>query len=196
MRSRLAWWTALPIVLMAPGAALAQAPASNPADPSVAEAVETVEFSADQVTYDSNADTLEATGAVRMSREGNYLAADRVVWNRRTGQVHAHGNVVVVNPQGDKLIGDSVALTDELRDGTIENLLIVLESGGRIAATRGVRANDRTILDNAVYSPCPVTGPDGCPRNPSWKITAAQVIHDPAANRVRFRGGRLELFGN
>ena len=195
MRSRLAWWTALPIVLMAPGAALAQAPASNPADPSVAEAVETVEFSADQVTYDSNADTLEATGAVRMSREGNYLAADRVVWNRRTGQVHAHGNVVVVNPQGDKLIGDSVALTDELRDGTIENLLIVLESGGRIAATRGVRANDRTILDNAVYSPCPVTGPDGCPRNPSWKITAAQVIHDPAANRVRFRGGRLELFG-
>ena len=44
-----------------------------------------------------------------------------------------------MNPQGDKLIGDNVVLTDTLRDGTIDNLLVVLESGGRIAATRGTR---------------------------------------------------------
>jgi LPS-assembly protein len=154
-----------------------------------------IDFSADLVEYDSEAEVVTASGQVRMSREGNHLAADRVVWNRKTGVVTAQGNVVVVDPQGDKLVGENVVLTDTLRDGTIDNLLVVLESGGRIAAQRATRAGDRTILDNAVYSPCPVTTPEGCPRNPSWRITAARVIQDSANKRIRFESGRLELFG-
>src|SRR5687767_14594444 len=182
------------MVLGVPAAALAQ-----PADPvpasALAESGDVVGFSADQVSYDSENEIVTAAGQVRMSRDGNYLAADRVTWNRETGEVRAQGNVVVVNPEGDRLVGDSVALTDALRDGSIENLLVVLESGGRIAAARGTRAGDVTTLDNAIYSPCPVTTDSGCPRNPSWSITAARVIHDPARNQVRFRGGRLQLFG-
>jgi LPS-assembly protein len=189
---RFAWWAALPLAL-APAIAAAQTPST--VEPSTIQTNPLVEFSADQVTYDSEADLITASGAVRMSREGNYLAADRVVWARRTGEVRAEGNVVVMNPQGDKLVGDSVVLTDTLREGTVDNLLVVLESGGRIAATRGQRVGDLTILANAVYSPCPVTTETGCPRNPSWSITAAQVTYDPAAQRVRFRGGRMQIFG-
>jgi len=159
------------------------------------EVVDSVAFSADQVSYDTNAELVTASGAVRMSREGNYLAADQVTWNRTTGEVRAQGNVVVLDPQGDKLIGDNVMLTDTLRDGSIENLLVVLESGGRIAAARGTRAGNITTLQDAIYSPCPVVGPTGCPKNPSWSISAARVIHDPASNKVRFQGGRLQLFG-
>ena len=154
-----------------------------------------IDFSADQVTYDSEADVVAATGQVRMASEGNYLAADTVTWNRQSGQVFANGNVVVLTPEGDKLIGEQVELTDTLRDGTVNNLLIVLESGGRIAARHGTRSGNVTTLDNAIYSPCPVTTPKGCPRNPSWSITAARVIHEPGRNRVRFQGGRLQLFG-
>jgi LPS-assembly protein len=154
-----------------------------------------VEFSADSVAYDSDADVLTASGAVRMSREGNYVAADSVVWNRKNGEVRAVGNVVLMTPEGDKLIGDNVVLTDTLRDGTIDNLLVALEQGGRIAARRGVRRGDTTILENAIYSPCPVTTETGCPKRPSWAITAVRVIDEPARKRVRFEGGRLQLFG-
>ncbi len=154
-----------------------------------------VEFSADQIAYDSENDVVSASGQVRMSNDGNFLAADRVTWNRNTGEVRAKGDVVVVDPQGDKMIGDDVVLTDTLRDGTVNNLLIVLESGGRIAADKGVRSNGVYTLENAAYSPCPVTTSSGCPKRPSWMITAAQVIEDPATGRVRFRGGRLQLFG-
>jgi LPS-assembly protein len=185
------WRAALPVALV-PAAAWAQDPQP---EPPAAQPTQTVEFSADQVTYDSGNDVLIASGAVRMSREGNYLAADRVIWDRRTGEVRAEGNVVLLTPEGDRLVGDSVVLTDELRDGTVENLLVVLESGGRIAAQRGARAGDVTILENAIYSPCPVVGPAGCPKNPSWSITAARVTHDPEAERVNFEGGRLQLFG-
>jgi LPS-assembly protein len=169
------------------------APPSPPAVPVAPD--EIIEFSADQVTYDTDADLVTASGAVRMSREGNYLAADQVVWDRKSGQVRALGNVVVLTPQGDKLLGDNVVLTDTLRDGTVQNLLVVLESGGRIAASRGTRTGEVITLENAIYSPCPVTSASGCPRRPSWSITAAQVVNDPAHSRVSFRGGRLQLFG-
>jgi LPS-assembly protein len=192
LRRTFVWWTALPVLLAA--AAPASGQTTDASAPQNAQTT-TIEFSADSVTYDSNADIVIASGAVRMSREGNYLAADQVVWNRKSGEVRAQGSVVMVTPQGDKLIGEDVVLTDTLRDGTIHNLLVVLESGGRIAAAQGKRTGDVTTLENAIYSPCPVTSPTGCPRRPSWSITATRVINDPAHQRVQFRGGRLQLFG-
>jgi LPS-assembly protein len=188
-------------VLLTPTAAFAQAPPEQtppseqpplPADPA---GDPIIQFSADQVTYDGDTETVTASGAVRMAREGNYLAADQVVWNRTSGEVRATGNVVLLTPEGDRLVGDSVVLTDTLRDGTVQNLLVVLESGGRIAAARGTRTGQATTLENAIYSPCPVTSDTGCPKRPSWSITAARVIDDPANNQVRFVGGRLQLFG-
>jgi LPS-assembly protein len=188
-------WTALPMMLAWPASALAAqaAPAPTPAPTEAAQPE--VNFSADQVVYDSDNDIITATGRVRMDRDGNYLAADQVTWTRKTGEVRADGNVVVVNPQGDKLVGAKVVLTDSLRDGTIENLLVVLDSGGRIAAAKATRTGDVTVLDNAVYSPCPVTTESGCPKNPSWKIVAARVVQDPATHRIKFEGGRFNLFG-
>ncbi|MFL6760470.1 LPS-assembly protein LptD [Sphingomonas sp.] len=171
------------------------AAAQDSSTPPTAAQSETVTFSADQVTYDSNADLVTASGDVRMNRDGNYLAADEVVWDRKSGEVRARGKVVLLTPQGDKLVGDDVQLTDTLRDGTVDNLMVVLESGGRIAASRGTRLNGVSTFANAIYSPCPVTTATGCPKRPSWSITAARVIDDPNSPRIRFEGARLQLFG-
>ena len=196
LRRTYAWWTALPLLLALPAAAGAQTTPEPPAPlpENAAEAI--VEFSADQVTYDSDADVVTASGEVRLSREGNYLAADEVVWNRKSGEVRAQGNVVLMTPEGDKLIGENVVLADTLREGTVYNLLVVLESGGRLAAARGIRtAGNVTTLENAIYSPCAVTTSTGCPKRPSWSISAARVVNDPSRQRVEFQGGRLQLFG-
>lgn len=192
MAKKFAWWIALPLLLAMPASAFAQA---GPPEPEVADDQPKIEFSADQVTYDSDAELVTASGEVRMARDGNNLAADQVTWNRSTGEVRASGNVVLLTTQGDRIVSDSVVLTDTLRDGTVENLLVVLEGGGRIAAARAFRAGDITTLENAIYSPCPVTNASGCPRRPSWAITAARVIDDPTSKRIRFEGGRLQLFG-
>ncbi len=196
MRSISRCLTALPLILAFPAAASAQESGDPQVPPTAApEAEPVIDFSADEVVYENSADLVTATGQVRMSRDGNYLATDRVSWDRKTGRVLAEGNVVVVTPEGDKLIGDRVDLTDSLRDGTVENLLIVLESGGRIAAERGSRSGDVTQLENAVYSACPVVTESGCPKNPSWKISAARVSRDGTTGRIRFNGGRLTVLG-
>jgi LPS-assembly protein len=195
-------WTALPLVLAAAGPALAQEaePVPAPAPPAAVETAlvppeDSIAFSADTVTYDSDNDLVIASGRVRLNREGTFVAADEVRWDRRSGEVVATGNVVVVPPEGDRLISERVVLTDTLRDATVENLLVVLEDGGRLAAERATRQGSVTTLDNAVYSPCPVVNAEGCPRKPSWRILAARVRYDQAAQRVRFERGRLELFG-
>jgi LPS-assembly protein len=179
-----------------PAAAVAQAIPTQPAPASAtSDQEQIVEFSADRVDYDDKSDVVIASGEVRMNRDGNYLAADQVIWDRSTGQVYAKGNVVLLTPQGDKVVGDTVQLTDTLRNGTVDNLMIVLENGARVAAVRGTRNGDVTTLEHAIYSPCPVTTSSGCPKRPSWAITAAKVIDDPSTGRVRFVGGRLQLFG-
>ena len=186
---------ALPLLFAGAGTAAAQAIA--PAAPVVPAPVpaDEIDFSADRVSYDDDNALVVAEGRVRMNRDGYYLASDRVEWNRDTGSVVALGNVVILSPEGDRVIGNRVVLDDKLRDGTVEDLLVVLESGGRVAAQRATRTDGVLRLDQATYSPCPVTSPTGCPRKPSWSISAARVTRDPVEGRLRFEGGRLTILG-
>jgi LPS-assembly protein len=186
--------TALPLLLFAPAAALAQE--SAPVDaPAASGADRRVNFTADQLVYDTRAEIVTVSGRVEMISEGNNLRADRVIWNRESGEVRAEGNVRIVNPQGDAAYGDSIVLTDTLRDGVVDNLLVVLEDGGRLAANRGERREGYTTLYRAAYSPCAVVDESGCPKDPTWKITAVKVTHDPVRNRIRYEGASLSLFG-
>jgi len=156
---------------------------------------EEVTFAADMLTYDDNGQIVTAAGNVRMMRQGNRLRADKVTWNQKTGVVRADGNVAVVNPGNDTLYADSAELTDTIRDGIIENLLLVLNDGGRLAAVHGVRRNEVTTLDKAVYTPCAVLDSKGCPKEPIWKINAVRVVHDPHKHRISYDGARVSFLG-
>jgi LPS-assembly protein len=181
-----------------PTGALAQQDIPVLSPPSPADAAPDdapVAFSADQLQYDESADVVTVSGAVRMSREGYRLAADRVVWNRLSGEVRAEGNVRIDSPRGDVAYGDSVILERDLRDGVVENLLLVLAQGGRLAAVEARRENGYTTLTNAAYTPCSVIDRNGCPKNPTWQITAVRVYHDPVRHRITYRGATLNLLG-
>ncbi|RYD92945.1 MAG: LPS-assembly protein LptD, partial [Sphingomonadales bacterium] len=154
-----------------------------------------VQFNADQIDFDYEADIVTASGDVRMFRNSDRLRADKVTWNRKTGQVVAEGNIVLVNPEGDAAYGDKIELTDSMKDGMVENMLIVLDAGGRIAAQRGRRDGGIITVDHAAYTPCAVTDSANCPKEPSWKITADRVVYNPDLHRIRYTGARISVFG-
>lgn len=186
----------MPLLLSLPGAAWAQEPAATAEPlPELPATPDQIAFSADQATYDQNADIVTVTGEVRMNRQGYYLRADTVTWNRVSGEVRAQGGVRVIGPEGDVAYGDNVLLEDNLRDGMIENLLLVLADGGRLAAVRAQRQNGITTLDRAAYTPCAVLSAEGCPKDPTWHINAVRVIHDPVRNRITYQGATLNLLG-
>lgn len=153
-------------------------------------------FAADNLNYDNLTEIVTADGNVQLNRDNIALRADKVIWNRKTGEVVAEGNVAITNPEGDTAFGDRIVLTDSLRDGVVENLLVVLENGARLAAASGTRfANGNIVLDNAAYTPCPVEDNEGCPKDPSWQIRAVRVTYDKARNKIRYKGARVEIFG-
>jgi len=154
-----------------------------------------VGFAADALAYDTDTDVVTAKGSVQMVRDGYRLRADTVTWNRATGAVVATGNVSITDAEGNVAHGDSIEVTDTLKAGVVDNLLLVLEEGGRIGAQRGGLKDGIYSLNRAAYSPCPVEDAKGCPKEPSWVIKAVRVRYDPKRQRVSYRDARLEMFG-
>lgn len=155
-----------------------------------------IDFRADELNYDSDADILTATGNVVMSSEDGSIRADEVVWDRPNGSIMARGNVRLVDPDGDQLFTESAELTDTFEAGAMAELLVALRAGGRLAARKGERGEDGTVvLSDAAYSACAVRDSQGCDKRPSWRITASRVTYDPRRNRIGFRGAMLEIFG-
>jgi LPS-assembly protein len=107
----------------------------------------------------------------------------------------AEGNIRTVGPEGDVAYGDKVELTDALKDGVINNMLVVLGDQSRLVANRGARKDGVYTLNYAAYTACKVETADGCPKKPSWEVKAVKVVYDPAKKRVDYEGARIELFG-
>ena len=152
-------------------------------------------FNADQLLYDNDRNVVTAAGNVVVTRESRVLKADTVTWDRKTGRVFAKGDVSLTNTNGDIAYGDTVEITDDLKDGIVNSLLIVTEKGDRIAADKGERRGAIFILNHAAYSPCEVVDAHGCPKNPTWQVKAARVVYDSDREIVKYRGARMEMFG-
>lgn len=170
-------------------------PNPPPSETALPEDGAQIQFSADVLEYDYEADVVRAEGDVRLYRNSDRLRADRVVWDRKSGDVTAEGNIVVVNPEGDAAYGDKISLTDSLKDGVIDNMLVALDAGGRIAARQGVRKDGIITVEDAAYTPCAVTDTANCPKEPSWKITANQVTYNPERGRIFYTGAKISVFG-
>ncbi|QYE34310.1 LPS assembly protein LptD [Polymorphobacter sp. PAMC 29334] len=161
----------------------------------IAKPGDVIDFAADTMEYSDDEQLVTATGHVQINRDQYRLSADSVTYNRTSGQVEARGNVATIDPEGNKAYGDRVILTDSLKDGAINNILLVLADGGRLAAVSGVRVNGRSILNRAIYSPCAVEKSDGCPKTPVWAIKAVKIVHDPVKHRISYQKARVEILG-
>ncbi|NLR71787.1 LPS-assembly protein LptD [Novosphingobium sp. ERN07] len=195
-RLRLARLAAPSLIALAACPALAQeAPmASPPGEESSVDDV--VRFEADKVRYDTNAEKVFADGNVVLRHDTQTVRADNVTWDRTTGKILANGNIRFVDDDGNVVYTDQVELTDEFKAGAIEDLLVVLRTGGRLAAERGTRDEfGNMTLENAAYSGCAVEDDKGCPKKPSWEVTAARVYFDAKEKRVKYKGATLRMFG-
>lgn len=171
-------------------------PASSVPFSGAAEATGPIGFEADQVQYGYEDGTVTASGDVVLRRSGQSVRADSVIWNQKSGQIVASGNIRLVDQDGNQLFTDRVELTDELKAGAMENLLFALREGGRVAAEMGRRDDaGNIILTKASYTGCAVEDDKGCPKTPTWRVNAAEVTYDPNRKNLKFRGARIELFG-
>ena len=152
-------------------------------------------FSADSVAFDRETNVVTAVGNVEVGQEERVLLADRVTYDTRSGIVRASGNIAILEPTGDVIFADEVELKDDLREGVVTGIGVLMADGSRLAANGARRTPDqRTVMSKAVFSACKLC-PEEPERPPLWQINAGRVVHDQAANRIEYRDATLELGG-
>ncbi|MDA0664712.1 MAG: LPS assembly protein LptD [Proteobacteria bacterium] len=150
---------------------------------------------ADEMTQDQELGNVVARGHVEITQGERLLFADTVSYNQKSNTVTASGNVILLEPDGDTVFAEYVELTDSLREGVIQRIRVLLSDNSRFAANAGRRTNgNRTVLSKAVYSPC-----DVCRENPEkaplWQLKANTIVHDKAAQEIRYKNAWMEIYG-
>jgi len=152
-------------------------------------------ISADEIAYDEAQDMVVANGNVEIAHGERILLAETVRYDQQNDAVVASGNVVLLEPSGEVIFADYVELSDEMRNGIIENIRILLADDSRFAANGARRIDGRkTIMKRAVFSPCKVCE-DEPERPPLWQLKASTIIHDQESKNVQYTNAWLELFG-
>lgn len=150
---------------------------------------------ADELRHDDNLGVVTAKGSVEIVQGERILFADAISFQQKTNTVSASGNVVLLEPTGETLFADYMELTDDLRDGVIKGIKILLTDDSRFAALQAKRTNGRrTTLSKAVYSPCKICEEEP-EKAPLWQLKADKIIHDQNERHIYYRNAFLELFG-
>jgi len=154
-----------------------------------------VTLSADQASVDPETGNLIARGDVVMRHAGYTLEAARLRYNEETGVAVAEGGVTLTNPDGSVLKAKRMELDGAVRAGVVENALLILKEGERVAARRAERfADGDSRLERAVFSPCPACQADPA-ATPVWQLKAVEVRHDKQARRLTYTDAFFEVFG-
>ena len=148
-----------------------------------------------EVVHDEERGIVTARGNVEVSQDDRVLQADAVAYDMNTNTVVATGAVILHEPTGEVIHSSRVVLENELKDGIIENLRMMLSDGSRVAAHRATREGGvRKTMERAVYSPC-LPCEDGSSRPPLWQIKADSMTHDEVGKNVIYEDATLEMFG-
>ncbi len=150
---------------------------------------------ADELSYDQESNTVTATGNVEVAYGERIMTADKMTYNETTGVVIASGNVVLLEPSGDVIFAERAELSDELREGVVDTLQVLMVDKSRLAGNEAQRRDGNvTTLYKGVFSPCEVCEEEG-KTTPLWQIKAFRVIHNQEEQRIIYEDAFFELFG-
>ncbi|MCP4183375.1 MAG: LPS-assembly protein LptD [Hyphomicrobiales bacterium] len=150
---------------------------------------------ADQLQYDDANNSVSAVGNVQIAYDGFTLVAKKITYYHASGRVIAQGNVVIVEPNGNRIYAEEIDITDNFSDGFVTAMQIETAENTRFAADSAERVDGNlTILNNGVYTACEVCKEDPT-KPPLWQIRARKVMMDKNAKRISYEKASFELFG-
>jgi LPS-assembly protein len=145
---------------------------------------------ADKIEYKSKEQTIVATGHVEVSQKLYLLRADSLVYHRATNKVEAHGNVLLVKPNGEELYARSLELEDELKKIVAIQLTARLNDNNVFSASTATETEDKIIFNKATYSPCNICKES----SPQWQVRASTIDYGKKKNTV-FINNFFDLYG-
>ena len=168
-----------------------------PVDPFIAELKEDepIKVRADQLSHDRATGVVTASGDVIIDFGPYKLIADRVIYDPRSDNMVAIGNVYFREPNGNVVRAERLSLSERFREGFADYLTILLTNEAWIRADSAVREDGNVqVFTNVTYSRCnECVDEDG---TPLWQIRSQKVTHVEDEGMIYHEDSTLEFFGN
>jgi LPS-assembly protein len=167
--------------------------ATSPIKVKVPEGAKLV-LSSNELVYNKDTQIVTASGAVQINYGGYRMVAQKVEYNQKSGRMTALGNVELITPDGNRMYGDKMDVTDSFSDGFVNALRIEMPDNTRMVAEKGERVGgNQLILTKGVYTACMACSEQG--RAPLWQVKAQRVVQNGVTHTIRLEHARFELFG-
>ncbi len=135
--------------------------------------------------------TLVAEGNVEAFQGDVKLTAQRVVYDRDTGQLTLDGPIRIDQGGRSTVLADAAALDSGLQNGLLTGARLVFDQQVQIASVQGKRAGGRYTQFSKVSATSCYVCADGKP--PLWQIRARKVTHDQLERQLYFEGAQLRV---
>ncbi|NOD29297.1 LPS-assembly protein LptD [Ruegeria atlantica] len=190
MRSMISLLLTSAIALSAPTVLAAQTTSAEP-DPQAAQSqAEPALLVADKVFITPDR-KLVAEGNVEAFQGDTKLSAQRVTYDRETGELTLEGPIRIDQGGQSTLLADSGQLDSGIQNGLLIGARMVFDQQIQIASVQAKRAAGRyTQFSKVSATSCHVCT-NGKP--PLWQIRARKVTHDQLERQLYFEGAQLRV---
>ena len=150
---------------------------------------------AEEISHDKDRGVIHAKGGVEVAHGRRLMLADEATYDQTQKTILVEGNVRLFDEDGTFHFADRAEVSDDLKDGSVENLRTRFSDDSRLAVNGALRKGGiRTEMTKGVYTPCPSCREDA-QRSPLWQIRANRIIHDQRSHDIEYRHAVLEVAG-
>ena len=152
-----------------------------------------VEFEADQVLYNEKDGTVVASGNVHINQNGTVLKTDKLIYNSKEKNGQAIGNVVITRPDGVKIQGDKISLSEAFNEAQLNAVILHFADGSTFKA-KSIERKDNgnlSIFKKVFFTPCTYCSPE----SPLWDISSSTVEHNYAEKEYTFYNAVFDAKG-
>ncbi len=151
-----------------------------------------VDFEADSVSYNKQANEVTAKGNVVLHQNGTTVQTEEVLFKRNTNEIFAPQTVTIHMPDGTVAQTENIYLSDGLASSMSSGPMTSrFYEGTHLSADRMKRSHDGNLtrMKEAAYTPCDTCGDEA----PLWQLRAKNVKHDKVAQEITFKHVFLDV---
>ena len=154
--------------------------------------LEGVAMKANEVYYDSNNDSVTASGDIFVKMDNYTLNADKIHYKIKEDVIFAEGNVRITDDFGRIIYGERAVFKDRLKRGVIEEFIAKFDESSILASRLANRLNkNRVVLEKSVFTPCKIS----CGNKPIWQLSAGHTDVNYEKQKITYKHVFFEVYG-